>query len=160
MHVSKIEVDDPPRLTRFGVFVFDPARLELRRNGAPVRLQDKPARVLARLLEQPGEVVAREQLFRHLWPAGTYVEFEASLNNAVRRLREVLGDSAETPRFVETVARRGYRFVAPTQRIAPDVRLVADEPVALPRARWLEPALFALAVLGASTMLSRARRPR
>ena len=150
MHVSEIDVE-PVRLTRFGVFVFDSARLELRRNGAPVRLQDKPARVLARLLEQPGEVVAREQLCRHLWPAGTYVEFEASLNNAVRRLREVLGDSAETPRFVETVARRGYRFVAPAGPATPPALAVA-------RGRWLGPVLLVLAVL-AATMPWRASRP-
>ena len=155
MHVSESDVE-PVRLTRFGVFVFDSARLELRRNGAPVRLQDKPARVLARLLEQPGEVVAREQLCRHLWPAGTYVEFEASLNNAVRRLREVLGDSAETPRFVETVARRGYRFVAPAERIAP---APATSPaLGVARGRWLGPSILVLAVL-AATMPWRASRP-
>ncbi|HEY7923496.1 MAG: winged helix-turn-helix domain-containing tetratricopeptide repeat protein [Burkholderiales bacterium] len=118
--MSATRVDAEPRqLCRFGVYAFDPARLDLRRNGVPVRLQEKPGRVLQKLLEQPGEVVGREELCRHVWPDGTYVEFEASLNNAVRRLREILGDSAETPRFVETVARRGYRFMAPAEWLGP-----------------------------------------
>lgn len=147
---------DTPRLCRFGVFLFDPGRLELRRNGVPVRLQEKPARVLERLLAEPGSVVGREELCRHLWPDGTYVEFESSLNNAVRRLREVLGDSAETPRFVETVARRGYRFVAPAERVAPAAQpAVAPALPGTPRALWA--ALVAAVVVALGVMAWRSR---
>jgi Tol biopolymer transport system component/DNA-binding winged helix-turn-helix (wHTH) protein len=85
----------------------------LRRQGIKVKLQEQPFQVLEQLLEKPGEVVTREELRNRLWPADTFVDFDHSLNAAIRRLRDALGDSAENPRFVETVARRGYRFVAP-----------------------------------------------
>src|SRR5437763_12245009 len=98
---------------RFGVFEVDPKTGELRRNGARVRLQDQPLQILFTLLERPGEVVTRDELRARLWPDDTFVDFEHSINTAVRRLRDALGDSAENPRFVETVARRGYRFLAP-----------------------------------------------
>ncbi len=98
---------------RFGVFEVDFRSGELRRNGIKVKLQEQPLQVLAQLLERPGEVVTREDLRKHLWPADTFVDFDHSLNAAIRRLRDALGDSAENPTFVETVARRGYRFLAP-----------------------------------------------
>jgi Tol biopolymer transport system component/DNA-binding winged helix-turn-helix (wHTH) protein len=98
---------------RFGVFELDLRAGELRRQGLRVKLQEQPFQVLAQLLERPGEVVTREELRNRLWPADTFVDFDHSLNAAVRRLRDALGDSAENPRFVETVARRGYRFLAP-----------------------------------------------
>src|SRR5579864_661549 len=98
---------------RFGVFELDLRAGELRRNGIKVKLQDQPFQVLTELLERPGEVVTREELRNRLWPGDTYVDFDHSLNAAVRRLRDTLGDSAENPTFVETVARRGYRFLAP-----------------------------------------------
>jgi Tol biopolymer transport system component/DNA-binding winged helix-turn-helix (wHTH) protein len=98
---------------RFGVFEVDLRSGELRRNGVKVKLQEQPLQVLAQLLERPGEVVTREDLRKHLWPADTFVDFDHSLNAAIRRLRDALGDSAENPTFVETVARRGYRFLAP-----------------------------------------------
>jgi DNA-binding winged helix-turn-helix (wHTH) protein/Tol biopolymer transport system component len=98
---------------RFGVFELDLRAGELRRQGLKVKLQEQPFQVLAQLLERPGEVVTREQLRNRLWPADTFVDFDHSLNAAIRRLRDALGDSAENPRFVETVARRGYRFLAP-----------------------------------------------
>src|SRR3954469_12565822 len=101
------------RVIRFGVFELDPQAGELRRNGSRVRLQEQPLQVLTVLLERPGEVVARDELQKRLWPADTFVDFDHSLNAAIRRLRDALGDSAENPRFVETVARRGYRFLAP-----------------------------------------------
>src|SRR4029078_10805312 len=91
--------------------------------GLKISLQDQPFRLLALLLERAGEVVTREELRDKLWPADTFVDFDHSLNTAVRKLREALGDSAETPRYVETLARRGYRFVAP---VAP--RLTAPKP--------------------------------
>ena len=105
--------DNGSRMVRFSVFEVDLRAGELRRNGAKVRLQEQPFQILVSLLERPGEIVTREELRGRLWPSDTFVDFDHSLNAAVRRLRDALGDSAETPRFVETVARRGYRFVAP-----------------------------------------------
>jgi DNA-binding winged helix-turn-helix (wHTH) protein len=101
------------RAVRFGIFELDLRAGELRRNGSKVRLQEQPFQVLTVLLARPGEVVTREELQKKLWPADTFVDFDHSLNAAIRRLRDALGDSAENPRFVETVARRGYRFLAP-----------------------------------------------
>jgi len=98
---------------RFGVYELDLRAGELRRQGIKVKLQEQPFQVLTQLLEKPGEVVTREDLRKRLWPADTFVDFDHSLNAAIRRLRDALGDSAENPRFVETVARRGYRFLAP-----------------------------------------------
>ena len=98
---------------RFGAFEIDLRAGELRRNGLKVKLQEQPLQVLTLLLERPGEVISRDDLRNRLWPADTFVDFDHSLNAAIKRLRDALGDSAENPRFVETVARRGYRFVAP-----------------------------------------------
>jgi len=97
---------------RFGVFELDPRAGELRKHGLRIRLQEQPFRVLAILLEHPGEVVTREELQKKLWPADTFVDFDHGLNKAISKIREALNDSAESPRFVETVARRGYRFLA------------------------------------------------
>ena len=97
---------------RFGVFELDLRAGELRKHGLRVRLQEQPFQVLAVLLEHPGDVVTREELQKKLWPADTFVDFDHGLNKAVNKIREALGDSAESPRFVETVARRGYRFLA------------------------------------------------
>jgi DNA-binding winged helix-turn-helix (wHTH) protein/Tol biopolymer transport system component len=98
---------------RFSVFELDLKAGELRGNGSKIRLQEQPFKILVSLLEHPGEVVTREELRSKLWPADTFVDFDHSLNAAIRRLRDALGDSADRPRFVETVARRGYRFIAP-----------------------------------------------
>ena len=95
----------------FGAFEVNVLTGELRKHGVRLALQEQPLRILAALLERPGEVVTREALCRRLWPLGTFVDFEHSLNAAVRRLRVTLGDEADTPRFVETVPRRGYRFL-------------------------------------------------
>ena len=97
---------------RFDAFEFDFQVGELRRGGQRVKLQDQPSRVLFRLLQRPGEVVTREELREELWPADTYVDFDHGLNSAVARLRESLRDSADKPRFVETISKRGYRFIA------------------------------------------------
>jgi TolB-like protein/DNA-binding winged helix-turn-helix (wHTH) protein/Flp pilus assembly protein TadD len=97
---------------RFGVFELDLRAGELRKHGLRVRLQEQPFQVLATLLEHPGEVVTREELQRKLWPADTFVDFDHGLNKTINKIREALGDSAESPRFVETVSRRGYRFLA------------------------------------------------
>jgi cholera toxin transcriptional activator len=101
---------------RFGVFTADLAAGELRKNGVRIRLQEQPFQVLEFLLERPAEVVTREELRQKLWPADTFVDFDHSLNTAVNKLREALGDSASSPRYVETLARRGYRFLAPVER--------------------------------------------
>src|SRR5260370_8766448 len=103
------------RIARFGIFELDLSAGELRKNGAKLRLQEQPFRVLAFLLEHAGDVVTREELRLTLWPADTFVDFDHSLNTAVNKLRETLGDSASSPRYIETLARRGYRFIAPVQ---------------------------------------------
>jgi TolB-like protein/DNA-binding winged helix-turn-helix (wHTH) protein/Flp pilus assembly protein TadD len=100
------------RRLRFGVFELDLRAGELRKHGLRVRLQEQPFQILAMLLEHPGEVVTREELQKKLWPADTFVDFDHGLNKAINKIREALSDSAESPRFVETVARRGYRFLA------------------------------------------------
>src|SRR5438874_7664956 len=97
---------------RFGVFELDPRAGELRKHGLRVRLQEQPFQVLAMLLEHQGEVLTREELQKKLWPADTFVDFDHGLNKAINKIREALSDSADSPRFVETVARRGYRFLA------------------------------------------------
>ena len=97
---------------RFGPFEVNLPAGELRKRGIRLALQEQPLTILTALLERPGEVVSREELCRRLWPNGTFVDFEHSLNAAVRRLRVTLGDEADTPRFIETVHRRGYRFLA------------------------------------------------
>ena len=101
-----------PGPLRFGVFELDVRAGELRKHGLRVRLQEQPLQILSILLERSGEVVTREELQRRLWPADTFVDFDHGLNKAINKIREALGDSASSPRFVETVARRGYRFIA------------------------------------------------
>jgi len=103
---------------RFGLFELDPASGDLRREGRPVRLQPQPARVLALLVSRPGEVVTREELRRQIWSDGTFVDFERGLNFCIAQIRSALQDSADSPRFIETLPRRGYRFIAP---VAPSV---------------------------------------
>src|SRR5579871_6090797 len=98
---------------RFGVFEFRPKAGELRRNGVRVKLQEQPGQILAALLEAQGDLVTREELRKRLWTADTFVDFDHSLNTAVKRLRDALGDSADNPIFIETLSRRGYRFMAP-----------------------------------------------
>src|ERR1700731_61088 len=97
---------------RFAVLELDLRAGELRKRGLRVRLQEQPFQLLAMLLEHPGEVVTREELQKKLWPADTFVDFDHGLNKAISKIREALSDSAASPRFVETVARRGYRFLA------------------------------------------------
>ena len=110
-------VMEPPRqrsqVVRFGVFECDVRSGELRKQGRKIRLEGQPVQILIKLLARPGELIPREELHRELWPADTHVNFEHSLNAAVKRLRQALGDSPSNPRFVETLARRGYRFIAP-----------------------------------------------
>jgi Tol biopolymer transport system component/DNA-binding winged helix-turn-helix (wHTH) protein len=100
-------------MVRFGAFELDPCSRELRKHGHRIRLQDQPLAVLVTLLERPGEPVSREKLHQTLWPADTFVDFDHGLNNAIKRLREALCDSADKPLFIETIPRLGYRFIAP-----------------------------------------------
>src|SRR5579864_712970 len=102
-------------LFRFGVFEADQLTGELRKQGRRMQLQGQPFDILVMLLERPGELVSRTQIRERLWPDGTFVDFDHSLNTAVNKIRDVLGDSAASPRFVETIARRGYRFIALVQ---------------------------------------------
>lgn len=108
----------PPRRYRFGVFEADSATGELRRQGVRVKLHAQPLQILFLLLERPGELLTREEICRELWPEGTFVDYEHGVNSAVNRIREALGDKARHARYIETLARRGYRFVAPVERIA------------------------------------------
>ena len=109
------QMSAPPRQTiyRFGVFEADAATGELRRQGMRVRINIQPFQVLLMLLDRPGELVTREEIARELWSDGTFVDVDHGVNSAVNRIREALDDSARNPRFIETLARRGYRFVAP-----------------------------------------------
>ena len=106
----------PHPIYRFGVFEVDPRSGELRKNGMRLKIQDQPFQILLRLLERADKIVSREELRSILWPEDTFVDFDNGLNMAVKRLREVLGDLAERPTFIETVPRHGYRFIAPVER--------------------------------------------
>src|SRR5215470_17871941 len=104
---------------RFGPFRLDLTAGELHKGDLKVRLQEQPFRVLHLLVERPGEVVTREELQKKLWPNDTIVEFDHSINAAIRRLRDALGDTAEKPKYVETVARRGYRLLVTVEWAGP-----------------------------------------
>ena len=123
---------------RFGTYEVDLRAGELRKQGKRVKLQEQPFQVLAVLLQRPGEVVTREELRKQIWPEDTFVDFDNGLNTAVNKLREALGDSADNPRFVETLPRRGYRFLAPVtgdgKRTAPTPRAASG--VTKLRTRW------------------------
>lgn len=126
-----------PARYRFGTFEANAATGDLRRQGLRVRIAAQPFQVLLMLLHRPGELLTREEICRELWPEGTFVDYEHGVNSAVNRIREALGDTAGNPRFIETLARRGYRFIAPVERIdpgRPDAGLPApaDEPAAAP----------------------------
>ena len=107
-----------PRVIRFGVFEADLSAGELRKNGLRLKLSEQPFHILVMLLEKPGNVVSRDELRNRLWPGDTFVDFDHGLNNAVMRLREVLSDSSDTPRFIETLPRRGYRFIATVEELS------------------------------------------
>jgi TolB-like protein len=107
------------QIVRFGIFAVDLRSGELFQGRLKIKLQEKPFQLLAALLERPGEPVMKEELRKRLWAADVFVDFDSSLKMAVSKLREALGDSAKTPHFVETVARRGYRFIAPVEKDIP-----------------------------------------
>ena len=141
MALSSLSLSEP---VRFAVFEVDPRTGELRKNGVRVKLEGQPLQILTLLLERPGELVTREELQDKLWPAGTYVDFEHSINAAIKRLREALDDSAQTPRFIETLPRRGYRFIYPLNGAA---HSAAPVPVPAP-VSWRRPWIAGSAILG------------
>ena len=144
------EATAPVRL-RFGVFEVDLRAGELRKHGVRLRLQEQPFQLLAMLLERPGETVTREELRNRLWTAETFVDFDHGVNKAINRIREALGDSATSPRFVETVARRGYRFIA-------DVTVVDETPPVRPEVkagrRWYPPVTAGIALAVVSIVVA------
>ena len=106
------------RLVRFEAFEVNLTTGEVRKHGIRLRVQDQPFQVLVMLLARPGKLVTRDEIREKLWPSGTFVDFDNGLNTAISRLRETLGDSAEDPRYIETLARRGYRWMAPVEWMA------------------------------------------
>jgi cholera toxin transcriptional activator len=108
---------EPSTIFRFGVYEADTASGELRKSGIRLRVQEQPFQALLLLLERPGEVVTREELRQKLWPSDTFVDFDHSLNTIINKLREALGDTASNPRFIETLAKRGYRFLLPVESV-------------------------------------------
>src|SRR5262245_14603652 len=149
-----LRATEAPLIVRFGEFTANLRTGDVHRNGAPIPLQEQPRRILIRLLQSPGTIVTRDELRACLWTDDTFVDFEHSLNAAVKRLREALGDSAADPRFIETIPHRGHRFVAPVRAVAgspaprlPVVRLAAVAAV-----------IVALALAGESAWLLMQRR--
>lgn len=161
-------------LVRFGVFEVNLRSGEIRKRGIKVRLQHQPFRILEMLLERRGEVVLREELRQRLWPSETWVDFDHGLNKAVNKLRDTLGDSPDNPRFVETLAKRGYRFIAPIE-VVPDAPELAEAVPPVPHAeaavqaprfdsgrlglRGYLPALIAFVILAAAGAAIWTRRP-
>jgi cholera toxin transcriptional activator len=127
------------RIYRFGLFEVNAAAGELRKSGVRSRLQEQPFQVLLSLLERPGGVVTREELQQKLWPADTFVDFDHSLNAAVNKLREALGDSAANPRYIETLPRRGYRFLAAVESL--DTPAAVESPTEMRGSESEEPGL-------------------
>jgi Tol biopolymer transport system component/DNA-binding winged helix-turn-helix (wHTH) protein len=125
---------------RFGVFEFDAYSVELRRAGIPIKLRDQPSRILVCLLEHAGQMVTREELRQLLWPSDTFVDFDHSLNTAVMTLREALGDSADKPLYIQTLPRKGYRFVAPVSLGPAAMEAEAEQVAPVPHAPSAEPA--------------------
>src|SRR5690348_16821507 len=158
------------RVLQFGAFEVDLRTGTLRKSGARIKLQEQPFQVLTMLLDKPGDMVTREELRQKLWPADTFVDFDHGLNSAVARLREALNDSAEHPRYVETVARRGYRFVAPLEvpggagaeeeQAGRPLELSEDLSHLTERRKWgpLLAAIVLLGVLGGAYLLRHAPR--
>ncbi len=151
-------------ILRFGVFEVDVRAGELRKQGVRIKLQEQPFHVLTVLLQRPDEVVTREELRSENWPADTFVDFDNSLNTAINKLREALGDSADNPRFIETLPRRGYRFIAPVTGVDGTTRGTATGTSVpwRPSSRKIVVAA-AIAVLAAGIaggLLWRARQPR
>src|SRR5258707_10590980 len=147
---------NPSSKVVFGPFEYDDRAGDLRRYGTPIRLHGKPLQILSLLVNQPGQIITRDELQRHLWEGTTFVDFEQGLNSAVNKLRQTLGDSADQPRYVETLPGRGYRFIAPIQRastnavlemVAPAPLRIEPKPMRPPKLRLPFAAGVALAVM-------------
>ncbi len=151
------EPEEATRVVRFGVFEADLQTAELRKQGVRIRLPGQSFQVLEALLLRPGELVTREELKQKLWPSDSFGDFEHGLNAAVNRVREALGDSSDNPRFVETLPRRGYRFIAPVEASEPEGKTAAtansaadtliEPPPPVPRPRWIPAVAFLLLLL-------------
>src|SRR5215470_19249365 len=137
-----------PEHVQFGVFELDVHNAELRKSGLKVKLQEQPLKILQTLLEKHGQIVTREELRGRIWPANTFVEFDQGLYNAMARLRDALGDASENPRFIQTVARRGYKFIAPVTltggESSPEVNPKTDASTWLWVHRWTSGVLAGL----------------
>jgi DNA-binding winged helix-turn-helix (wHTH) protein len=151
------------KIFRFGLFELDADSGELRKQGLKIRLSDQPLQILLLLLERPGQVIARDALRQRLWPADTFVDFNAGLNSAIKKLRDALGDPAENSRFVETLPRRGYRFIgsleAPTF-LPPDKPATDDVTVPARRGRpkWIWTSAVVATALAAVNRLAYGKR--
>src|SRR5580704_6690174 len=127
----------PPVILQFGSYEVDVHAGELRKQGARIKLQEQPFRVLTVLLERPGDVVSREELRSQIWPADTFVDFDNSLNTSINKLCDALGDSADNPRFIETLPRRGYRFLAPvTKNDGRGLTSLGNQVTVVPTGTW------------------------
>src|SRR3989454_1715345 len=135
------------RVLQFGAFEVDLRAGELRKSGARIKLQEQPFQILVMLLERPGDVLTREELRQKLWPADTFVDFDNGLNTAIKKLRDTLGDSADSPRFIETLPKRGYRFIYPVNGARAPAEVQARR-MTWWRARWVVGSLGIVAVLG------------
>ena len=139
------DTEQEDRTHRFGVFELDLRKGELRKHGVRLKLQQQPLQVLGILLERAGGLVTREEIQKRLWPEDTYVDFDNAINGSIRKLRDVLSDSSDTPRFIETLPRRGYRFIAPVA----GVPVASTTAVALENGRriwWLVAAATAISL--------------
>jgi DNA-binding winged helix-turn-helix (wHTH) protein len=157
---------------RFGVYELDQEAMELRKDGSPIKLQEQPFKVLALLAERPGKIVTREELREQIW-GNTFVDFDQSLNKAINRVREALNDNAATPEYVETVPRRGYRFIAPVSAFPANGMSIPPAPATInaiitsekeARRSWIVPVaaiavVALLAIIGIATAF-RWRQPR
>ncbi len=121
-----VAVSPTQEMVRFGLFELDLKAAQLTKNGIKIRLPQQPLQLLSVLLESPGEIVTREQLRQRLWPSDVFIDFDHGLNKSIQKLRDALGDSADSPRYIETIPRVGYRFIAPvrngTRPLEPEAR--------------------------------------
>src|SRR5215467_10271450 len=115
---TSTEMSSPAERVRFGAFEVDLEAGEVRKHGLKIKLQDQPFQILALLLERPGHLVTRDEIRQQLWAADTFVDFDVGLNTAIKRLRDALSDSADSPRYIETLPRKGYRWIASVEPVA------------------------------------------
>ena len=140
---------------RFGVFELDPRTGELRKQSVRIKLQDQPLQILSLLIRHPGELVSREEIQKKLWAPGTFVDYDNAINSAVRKLRDALGDGPENPRYIETLARRGYRFIGTVSgRPEPARESEANSEVIVTGRRWPRMIAAGLVAVGLAAALA------